>query len=142
MWAGIIALAVLIGIILLFRAQKNQGSASSTLQIGSRAYAVEIADTMMNQAQGLSGRPSLAEGAGMLFVFKSATNQAFWMHGMEFPLDFVWISGGKVIGTTENVPADSKSIYAPPAPADRVLEVNAGTVAKDGIKVGDVVELK
>ena len=43
------------------------------------------------RSQGLSGRPNLAAGTGMLFVFEQAGSYAFWMKDMRFPLDMVWI---------------------------------------------------
>src|SRR6185436_10073020 len=135
-------LAVLLIAFLVRSAGKREGDGSSTtIVIGNHIYPIEIATTLVDQARGLSGRTSLPQGQGMLFTFATSSMQAFWMHGMEFPLDFVWIDGGKVIGVTEQVPADSQEIYNPPAPSKFVLELNAGTVQKDGIKVGDAVHV-
>ena len=137
----LLGLVVLVAIIFVFwRVQKPapQG-ATQQLTIGKTTYTVELATTLIEQARGLSGRESLPAGHGMLFVFAAPSMQAFWMHGMKLPLDFIWINNGTVIGVTENVPARSTDIYRPPAPAELVLEVNAGTVAHDGIKVGDKV---
>ena len=65
----------------------------------------------------------------------------------------VWIGPGadgqgeQVLGFAQNavpqpgVPLWSLTIYNSPDGTDKVLEVNAGTVAKDGIKVGDAVQL-
>ena len=134
---GIIVLLVIIALIV--RSQKPSGQ-SQSIAIGSNHYTVEIADTLFSQAKGLSGRGSLESGHGMLFVFSSSSMQAFWMKDMQFPLDFIWINNGQVIGVTENVPASPPTaMYRPPTPVDRVLEVPAGTVARDGIKVGDMV---
>jgi uncharacterized membrane protein (UPF0127 family) len=66
------------------------------------------------------------------------------MKGMNFPLDFIWIRENKVVDITENAPAETKtipSIYKPKEPVDMVLEVNAGVVKKDKIKIGDIIEL-
>ena len=137
---GIIAIIILL-VIFMLNMPSKKGSIS-ILRVGWRQYDVEIADTMMKQVKGLSSRSSLASANGMLFVFASSSMQSFWMHGMLIPLDFVWINQGQVIGITENVSADSKAIYRSPQPANQVLELNAGVVARDGIKVGDIVELK
>lgn len=112
------------------------------LRVGDNEYSVELADTLLSQARGLSGRERLLENHGMLFVFPSPSLQAFWMKDMQFPLDFIWINGGKVIGVTENVPVvPENNIQRPPSPADMVLEVSAGTVARDKIRIGDEVTL-
>ncbi len=111
--------------------------------VGGHEFRVEVADTAAARAQGLSGRDGLPEGEGMLFVFPKAGNYGFWMKDMKFALDFVWIKGDTVLGVTENVPSEpggnilTYNHYYPPAPADKVLEVNAGTVQNYGIRVGD-----
>ncbi len=109
---------------------------------------VEIASTTMEQTRGLSYRDSLGANDGMLFVFPSGGVQHFWMKDMHFPLDMIWISGTTVAGVTENIPAPASgtalwnlSIYSSPANVDKVLEVNAGTAAKYGIKAGDTVAI-
>lgn len=105
---------------------------------------VEIADTQPKRSQGLGGRTSLAEGEGMLFIFPKEDKYPFWMKGVSFPLDFVWIKGLQVVDFLENVPpavAGQKDadlpIYVSKEPVDRVLEVNAGTISKLKIKIGD-----
>jgi len=67
---------------------------------------------------------------------------------MNFPLDMIWISGNTVDGFAQNVPAPAPGaqlwelpIYTSPTNTDKVLEVNAGTVAKYNIKVGDTVTI-
>ncbi len=112
------------------------------VEIDGQTFRVEIAATSIEQAQGLSGRVSLAPDAGMLFVFSHMTTPAFWMHEMEFPLDMVWISGGKIVGISKNLPPATfgeTTIYNPPQPVDRVLEINAGLSDRYGFRVGDAV---
>ena len=78
----------------------------------------------------------------MLFVFSSPGIQNFWMKDMNFPIDIIWISGGKVAGFAQDaepqpgVPLWRLTIYTSPNNVDQVLEVPAGTVAKDGITIG------
>jgi uncharacterized membrane protein (UPF0127 family) len=84
----------------------------------------------------------------MLFLFGAGSVQTFWMFGMNFPLDMIWISGTTVAGFAQDVPAPASGtalwslpVYTSPANVDKVLEVNAGTVAKYNIKVGDMVTI-
>lgn len=124
------------------------GIVKKNLVVGSQTFEVGIADTMISRAQGLSGRPSLGENEGLFFIFSSPGSNGFWMKDMNFPIDIVWISGGKVIGFSENLqPQPNKTVfslpvYYPPGAVDQVLEINAGAVAKYGLKEGDPVSLQ
>jgi len=81
----------------------------------------------------------------MLFLFAVPGIYRFWMPDMNFPLDIVWIdSNKKVIGISADVsnefdPANPK-FYTPPAPAQYVLEVNAGFASRKNLAVGASVE--
>lgn len=119
------------------------------VSIGNKTFEVEVANTAIERMRGLSGRDSLGENDGMFFVFdKTSSSYGFWMKDMKFPIDIIWINGGRVIGFSENVvpelgkPAWSLKIYYPPDAVDRVLEVNAGAVKKYDIKIGDQLTYK
>jgi uncharacterized membrane protein (UPF0127 family) len=127
---------------------ENSPLVGESLNIDGASFNVEIASTMLEQTRGLSFRPSLGAQAGMLFVFGGGGVQTFWMKDMNFPLDMIWISGNTVAGFAQNVPAPAPNAgllglptYSSPANVDKVLEVNAGTVAKYNIKVGDLVTI-
>jgi uncharacterized membrane protein (UPF0127 family) len=129
-------------------AGENGQLSTTTMDIDSAIFDVEIASTTIQKANGLSFRPSLGADQGMLFLFGSGSVQTFWMQSMNFPLDMIWISGNTVVGFAQNVPAPapgtpvwSLKIYSSPANTDKVLEVNSGTVAKYNIKVGDTVTI-
>lgn len=113
-----------------------------TIKIGNTAIAVEVADTPGTRARGLSGRLSLPENHGMLFVFEKAGYHPFWMKEMLIPLDFVWIENGRVVEITKNVkPEDYQppNFFASKYATDKVLEINAGAAKKFNIKAGDKV---
>ena len=129
----------------------DQNSSEDQLRIDGATWNVEFATTTVAQTRGLSYRTSLGANDGMLFIFNKPSVQNFWMIGMNFPLDMIWIGdddagGSKVLGFAQNVPAPAPGmaslnlpIYSSPAGVNKVLEVNAGSVAKYNIKVGDVV---
>jgi hypothetical protein len=93
----------------------------------------------------LGGRASLAGDHGMLFVFKDKDKYGFWMKGMNFPLDFVWLDGETVVDITPNVPTwtglDNPPPIYPNQPVNMVLEVNAGVTSDVGLKIGDKMTL-
>jgi uncharacterized protein len=120
---------------------------TTTMTVGNTKIEVEIADTQAERSLGLSSRDSLPDDHGMLFVFDSADRYGFWMKDMKFPLDFIWISQGKVIQVMPDIAPqpgvadDSLKVYKPDAAVDQVLEVNAGWAVQQGIKPGDTVDL-
>ena len=115
--------------------------------VGNAVFQVEIADTPQLRSKGLSGRDGLADMSGMIFVFESGRASNFWMKGMRFPIDFVWIGEEcTVVDTHSNVqqPAPGTSdgdlpLLKSGSPAVYTLEVNAGKVAEIGIEMGEPV---
>ena len=103
-------------------------------------YTVELATTPAQWTKGLSGRSSLAPNRGMLFVFPQPHVQYFWMKGMKFPIDIIWLDENyTVLGAVENAPPCKAHCptYNSRVPAKYVLEVPAGTVKKEELKSGD-----
>ena len=148
-YIGIILIAFGLAVLwyLFFYPKANPPLGSQTVKINNSVFAVEIASTTLEEMRGLSFRESLAENQGMLFTFATGTVQNFWMKDMNFPLDMIWISGNKVVGFAQDAEPQpgaqlwNLKIYSSPDGTDKVLEVNAGTVAKDNIKVGDTVQI-
>ncbi len=121
-----------------YQAEAFPEEASPTrVRIGTTEYQLEIADTDAKRALGLGERERLCEHCGMLFVFSSFGRYGFWMKGMQFPLDIAWLDGDTVVRIEHRVPAESREVYMPDRPVNRVLELNAG--ALDAVKIGDVL---
>ena len=122
-------------------------SSASTVTINSATFRVELAKTQKEKEQGLSGRGSLATDGGMLFLFDKPSYYSFWMRGMKFPLDIIFILDDKVVGVYEDLqPAspndDNPPQYGSDVISDSVLEINAGAAKKNNINVGDAVITK
>ena len=115
--------------------------------VDNAVFEVEVADTSELRSKGLSGRDSLPDMSGMIFIFESGRASDFWMKGMRIPIDFVWIGQEcTVVDTHANVhpPAPGTSdgeltMYRSGSPAVYTLEINAGKVEELGIEVGDEV---
>lgn len=124
------------------------GEVNPPLPTGSMVIAgrvdltVELARTPEQQIRGLSGRPGLKPGQGMLFVYYHPQPVSIWMKDMRFPLDIVWIRDGRIVKIEKNAPpltpAGPERIYT--ATADLVLEVPAGFTDRKRIRVGDTVQ--
>ena len=119
------------------------------IKIGDKSLLVEVVDSLETRNKGLSGRDGLEADQGMLFVFETQdVNPGFWMKDMKFSIDIIWINDGKVSQITKEVPNPtpetperSLPIYTPQDAVDYVLEVSAGFSDKNGISVGDAVDL-
>lgn len=117
--------------------------------IGETKVYVDIADTPQERQIGLSERKKLGGNEGMLFIFeKEDTRPSFWMEGMNFAIDIIWINDGEVVQIDLNVqrpppdtPSSELKLYQPYIGIDYVLEVPAGFVKQAGIAVGDAVDL-
>lgn len=110
------------------------------VSVHGHAFRVELADTDEKRALGLGGRDGLCDGCGMLFRFDAPGRYAFWMRGMRFPLDILWIRDGKIVFIEKNVVADFRGTIRPPIEADSVLEIDAGLSDRYGVREGDDVE--
>ncbi len=88
--------------------------------------------------QGLSGRMSMPEDQGMLFVFNRPSRYCFWMKDMSFPIDIIWLSADKkVLHLEENVePKTYPNNFCPSQPAQFVIEVNSGVARKAKLEEG------
>ena len=117
------------------------GSNKQIIYINKIAITIEIADEPNEQSRGLSGRDSLEENGGMLFVFPESEKYSFWMKEMRFSLDLIWIDENKIItDITKNVSPDTfPATFSPSSPVKYVLEVNAGWSDRHNIKVGNIV---
>ncbi len=104
---------------------------------------VELARSMEEKVRGLSGRPPLHPGHGMLFVYDRPQPIGIWMKDMRFPLDIVWIRDARVVHIEPNAPpltaGAPEKVYT--ATGDLVLEVPAGFTAEKKIRVGDPARL-
>lgn len=103
-------------------------------------FALEVARTPAQIAQGLMFRESLAPASGMVFLFDDLAPRAFWMKNCHFPLDMVFTrKDGTVVDVLENVPpceTDPCPSYPSKGPADTVVELTAGEARRNGVVPG------
>lgn len=118
-------------------------NAPETVALDGKTIHVTIADTESARERGLGGRAELAPDEGMLFVFPSDGNYAFWMKDMSFPIDIIWLAAdGTIVHIEQAVsPATYPETFAPETPARYVLELPAGYAKAYTVKVGDKAAL-
>ena len=141
----LLAMTLMVGMIAGTSAQIDPPG-TTVIVVGGVPVMVEIADDPDERVQGLAGRDGLAPGAGMLFVFAEPGERSFWMKGMRFCLDIVWIENGVIQGAAEWVCPEPESTadeelttYRSPVPVSYVLEVPAGWLDQYGFGVGTTV---
>jgi|WetSurMetagenome_2_1015567.scaffolds.fasta_scaffold24666_5 uncharacterized protein len=118
------------------------GKEKGEVAIGKTIFKAEIVSSDSKRQKGLGARKKLCQKCSMLLVFPGQDLWGIWMKGMEFDLDIIWISGSRIIKIEKNVSKNSKDIFFPKDPADKVLELNAGVTDRKGIKTGDAVEIR
>jgi uncharacterized protein len=107
---------------------------------GTQPFSVEVMRTEEERERGLMFRQSLAPDRGMLFDFKTERVVLMWMKNTYLPLDMIFIAReGKVVAIAKNAAPLSEKIISSGVPAFAVLEVNAGTAVRIGLRIGDSV---
>ena len=107
---------------------------------GPKTFDVEVALTSDQQAQGLMFRRKLASDAGMLFIYSPPEQVSMWMKNTLIPLDMVFVdASGAVVKIAERTVPMSLSIISSEAVVEAVVEFNAGTASRIGLKPGDKI---
>ncbi len=140
--AIVVIFAIVIVMTLLLNSRK-----STKVLVNGKTVNVMVARTDGEKQIGLSGKDEIAENQGMLFIFDKPNYYSFWMKEMKFPIDIIYINGGKVTTIVKNAKPPSSAnaeltIYHPAQQSDKVLELNAGSADKFSIKTGTVIKIE
>jgi len=107
------------------------------------AVRVEIARTEPERRRGLMDRPSLADDAGMLFLFDETAEHPFWMMDTLVALDMIFLDDeGRIVGIVESASPRTLVSRTVGAPSRYVLEVNGGWARARGVRAGDRVRFE
>lgn len=117
-----------------------EGNRIVSVQIKQQVFQAEVVSSAAKMQQGLAGRQNLCDVCAMLFKFSEVGEYNFWMKGMRFPLDILWLRDKKIVWFEKNVAADFAEIIVPKEKADAVLELKAGTIEKMNLQVGQSVQ--
>lgn len=102
---------------------------------------IEIADNSYERQTGLMYRESMETNQGMLFIFPEEAPRAFFMKNTHIPLDIIYYNSDSLaVSFQENAqPMDETSLPSE-APAQFVLEINAGLAQEWNIEKGDKID--
>ncbi len=114
----------------------------SKVVVKGKTYIVDVSDTAYTKMKGLSGRESLSQNHGMIFMFENEDKHGFWMKDMNFSIDIIWIDKNFVVNHIEKdvSPQTYPKVFYPDAPSLYVLELASGQADLLGLKVGDTVD--
>lgn len=101
-------------------------------------FEVEIADDPTERAEGLMYRETMADNAGMLFLYSAPQPVQFWMKNTPMSLDIVFVrADGTIARIAERTTPFSEDMIPSGEKVSAVLEVKAGMMHQLGVRVGD-----
>jgi len=107
---------------------------------GARRFEVEFVKSPNDLWTGLRWRTEMAADHGMLFDLGGTHVARFTMSDTLIPLDMLFIAkDGRILKIAENTEPGNPGPYTSDGLVRAVLELNAGTSARAGIKTGDQV---
>lgn len=129
---------------LLAGCQKEPPLSGNTIRINGQTWTVEIADTPELRSKGLSGRPEIPAGTGMLFIFPHPAMHSFYMQGCLVPLDLIYIDSDHRVTQVYRMKVEpdliGHTLYTSDVPVQYALELAAGEINRLNIKPGDRVQ--
>ena len=133
---------ILFGLFILVNGIVGLFDSKSRLVAPSGVITIEIVDTPAERQLGLSGRSSIGENEGMMFVFETVSmNNCFWMKDMQFPIDMIWLDEDREVITVERSvePISFPESFCPESSAKYGLEIQANRADELGIVPGETV---
>jgi len=91
------------------------------------------------QAKGLMYRKEpLGPNTAGLFIYNKPEMRSFWMKNTYIPLDIVFLDeNGEIVGIHLNAKPESEESIESPAPAQYVIELDAGEASALALREGD-----
>lgn len=122
--------------------QLDRAFSRSTLQIATpdaklHKIDVWIADNEMRRARGLMFVESMADDAGMLFIYPQPQEISMWMKNTHLSLDMLFVSAnGRVHSIVANTKPMSLDTISSNGTVVAVIELKAGSAARMNIRPG------
>lgn len=124
----------------------HAAAADPAVTLHGKRFSTEFAVTDEQRELGLMNRKAMDADHSMLFVFADDEPRAFWMKNTLIPLDILYFDKDrKLVSMQLNAQpckADPCGIYPSDGNARYVLELNAGTAGRLGLKLGDPLTIE
>lgn len=126
-------LVILVGAVLLLFAINTFANLKmeDRVIIEGKTFRAEFADTDKAKTIGLSKYNSIDEDFAMVFEFDKEVSPTFWMKGMKFPIDIIFVYNSRIVHIYKNIQPPSSEdgkleLYRVTEPTDTVVEIKAG----------------
>ncbi|MFA5258082.1 MAG: DUF192 domain-containing protein [Opitutales bacterium] len=98
---------------------------------------IQIAVTKSEQAHGLMFRNELADGDGMIFVYKEPQRMSFWMNNVPIPLSVGFFDREGVLKEILHMlPRDTRTVFSSGDRVQYALEMDDGWFERHGVRPG------
>jgi uncharacterized membrane protein (UPF0127 family) len=137
-WPRLVVISALAAFLLWTKPARAQQAELPEITLNAGIYLIhaEVAATQSTRAQGLMLRKTMAQGAGMLFVFDASAIHCMWMKNTLIPLSVAFMDErGRIVNIADMKPLDETS-HCAARPARFALEMNQGWFKKRGIADG------
>lgn len=125
------------------------GPVPSTFSVNGKTYAFTAVATTEGQRESGLMNAKVTGATFVLFAFPRPTQESFYMYQVNSTLDMIWVnatgSSGTVVFVVGSAPPCSNAgavgcpTYAPPSPANFVIEAKGGFAAANGVEPGSLV---
>lgn len=139
-----ILLSCLAFFLVLFSAEAGREKYIKIFFPNGVSITAELAISVEERQRGLMFRDKLNPDQGMLFIFKEENFHSFWMKNMKFSIDILWLDQKKrIVHIERHVPPCKNPpcvSYSSEIPAMYILELRAGSVDENKLKLFDRLE--
>lgn len=122
---------------------RSDPAPAPAVTIHGKTWQVELATTPQQRYRGLSQRSEMPDGKGMLFIYPAPGVLEYCMRLCLIDLDIAFIGPDRRVVQTYTMKVEPDGVgavaYSSRAPAQWVLEIEAGALERAGVVVGDVV---
>ena len=131
----------------IYEVLKKRRYKTTTITYKKNRFKVEVADSFMKKMVGLMYRQTVGKSKGMLFPIAEpgVLSSTITMMNMKFSIDIIWLDARKRVVDIAEKAQPSMSIfdsYRPRQAAKYVLELDAGSVRRLGIKLHDRIAFR
>jgi len=106
------------------------------LNAGMHLIRAEVVSDPGTRAQGLMYRKTMAQNAGMLFIFDEAAVHCMWMKNTLISLSVAFIDDRGAIVNIEDMQPQTEDSHCAAQPVRYALEMNRGWFKARGVKPG------
>lgn len=115
------------------------------MSLAGQPFSIELAFKNADRIRGMMFRRSMPANTGMLFIFSQPEQRSFWMKNCLIDLDVAFLGAdGRILNTwtmKASAPdAADYGSYESAGPMKYAIELPAGTLARVGLKAGDLIE--